>query len=54
MAELGWDVGVIWECETRNASLLELRLREFLGGELVYAKEAKNQADSVTTESEIR
>ena len=54
VAELGWEVGVVWECDTRNPSLLVLRLREFLGGELAYANEAKEPIDSVTSESEIR
>ena len=33
MAELealGWKVGVIWECETRDAEVITGRLREFL------------------------
>jgi DNA mismatch endonuclease (patch repair protein) len=28
----GWDVCVIWECETRDARLLKRRLARFLGG----------------------
>ncbi len=27
---LGWKVGVIWECETRNAETLARRLMEIL------------------------
>jgi DNA mismatch endonuclease (patch repair protein) len=27
---LGWTVHVIWECETRDAAALNLRLREAL------------------------
>lgn len=28
--ELGWQVLVVWECETRHAETLEAKLREFL------------------------
>ncbi|MDS4031813.1 MAG: DNA mismatch endonuclease Vsr [Candidatus Contendobacter sp.] len=27
---LGWDILVVWECETQNADILRLRLTEFL------------------------
>jgi DNA mismatch endonuclease (patch repair protein) len=27
----GWDVMVVWECETRKIDMLPLRLRQFLG-----------------------
>lgn len=54
VAELGWDVGIVWECETRDADLLESRLREFLDRTLDYADETNNKADAVTTEGEIR
>ena len=30
LAGLGWSVLVIWECETRNQSALQIRLRQFL------------------------
>jgi DNA mismatch endonuclease (patch repair protein) len=30
LEELGWNVLVIWECETRNADTLRVRLIEFL------------------------
>lgn len=30
LKESGWDVLVIWECETRDAALLRERIREFL------------------------
>lgn len=30
LREAGWDVATIWECETRNLSVLEMRLREWL------------------------
>ena len=32
LKELGWDVLVVWECETRNLSTLERKLDAFLGG----------------------
>jgi DNA mismatch endonuclease, patch repair protein len=28
---LGWDVGVIWECETQDVRTLARKLRKFLG-----------------------
>ena len=31
LAELGWDVLVIWECQTNNREELQARIREFLG-----------------------
>jgi DNA mismatch endonuclease (patch repair protein) len=31
LAAAGWDVLVIWECETRNAESLARRLAGFLG-----------------------
>lgn len=31
LAEEGWQVLVIWECEVKEATALESRLREFLG-----------------------
>ena len=31
LAELGWDVLVIWECQTNNREQLQARIREFLG-----------------------
>lgn len=31
LRELGWNVLVIWECETKDADALERRLRNFLG-----------------------
>ena len=34
LENLGWDVFVIWECETRNPDALALRLREFLEGKV--------------------
>lgn len=52
IAEQGWDVGVIWECETRKQDALSLRLRAFLQGELGYARGSIGHGDSVTTESE--
>ncbi len=30
LQELGWNVLVIWECETKDAKLLESKLRDFL------------------------
>lgn len=30
LGELGWDVLVIWECQTRDRDALEARIREFL------------------------
>lgn len=31
LRRLGWDVLVLWECQTRNLSGLEQRLAEFMG-----------------------
>lgn len=31
LAELGWDVLVIWECQTKNREELQTRIGEFLG-----------------------
>lgn len=31
LAELGWDVLVIWECQTKNREELHVRIGEFLG-----------------------
>ena len=31
LRELGWTVGVVWECEIRDLQHLERRLRRFLG-----------------------
>lgn len=31
LQEAGWDVLVIWDCETKDADQLALRLRKFLG-----------------------
>lgn len=31
LAELGWDVLVIWECQTKNREELQVRIGEFLG-----------------------
>lgn len=31
LTEMGWDVLVVWECETRNAKLLTPKLTQFLG-----------------------
>jgi len=31
LAELGWDVLVIWECQTKNRAELKARIGEFLG-----------------------
>jgi DNA mismatch endonuclease, patch repair protein len=33
LAALGWDVLVIWECETTHAQVLVARLHAFLGGQ---------------------
>jgi DNA mismatch endonuclease (patch repair protein) len=52
LVEQGWEVGVIWECETRRQDVLSLRLRAFLQGELGYAGEPIDQGDSVAMESE--
>jgi DNA mismatch endonuclease (patch repair protein) len=30
LEELGWQVLVVWECETRDAEALRIRLAEFL------------------------
>lgn len=38
LAARGWDVGVVWECETRSEDILARRLREFLGCELDYPR----------------
>ena len=32
LAELGWSVMIIWECETANLDALSPRLLEFLDG----------------------
>ncbi|MBW3538998.1 MAG: DNA mismatch endonuclease Vsr [Planctomycetes bacterium] len=32
LRRLGWEVLVVWECQTRDAGRLEGRLREFLEG----------------------
>ncbi len=29
-AALGWEILVIWECETKNEAALALRLRDFM------------------------
>ncbi len=52
LADQGWHVGVIWECDTRNQDTLYLRLRTFLQTELGYAREPIGHADTVTTEGE--
>jgi DNA mismatch endonuclease (patch repair protein) len=31
LAELGWDVLIIWECQTKNREELQARIGEFLG-----------------------
>jgi DNA mismatch endonuclease, patch repair protein len=31
LTELGWDVAIIWECQTRQANFVESKLRAFLG-----------------------
>jgi len=31
LAELGWDVLVIWECQTKNREEMQARIGEFLG-----------------------
>lgn len=31
LAELDWDVLMIWECQTKNREELQARIREFLG-----------------------
>ena len=31
LAELGWDVFIIWECQTKNREELQARIGEFLG-----------------------
>lgn len=31
LAELGWDVLIIWECQTKNREELQTRIGEFLG-----------------------
>lgn len=31
LAELGWDVLIIWECQTKNREELKARIGEFLG-----------------------
>ncbi len=30
LVRLGWNVLILWECEIKNTSLLEIRLRHFL------------------------
>jgi len=32
LAASGWEVGVIWECETKDADALQSRLSSMLGG----------------------
>lgn len=32
LTELGWQVKVIWECDTRDLAALEIRLRKILAG----------------------
>jgi DNA mismatch endonuclease (patch repair protein) len=29
---LGWKVLTVWECQTKNASKLDIRLKRFLAG----------------------
>ena len=31
LGELGWDVLIIWECQTKNREKLQARIGEFLG-----------------------
>ncbi|MBK5290726.1 MAG: DNA mismatch endonuclease Vsr [Acidobacteriia bacterium] len=31
LRDLGWSVGVIWECQTKNVKRLQLRLLRFVG-----------------------
>ena len=33
LAALGWDVAVIWECETSDVAALAVHLQAFLGGQ---------------------
>ena len=33
LAEIGWRVLVVWECETKDHGALERRIRSFLSGE---------------------
>lgn len=48
----GWQVGIIWECETRPREALERRLVEFLDGELDYVAERADDTESVPGQSE--
>ncbi len=31
LQQLGWNVAIVWECETKNIDEIEQRLKEFLG-----------------------
>jgi G:T-mismatch repair DNA endonuclease (very short patch repair protein) len=30
LKQLGWKVGIIWECETESPNVVEKKLRKFL------------------------
>ncbi len=48
LRQSGWDVGIVWECETRKRDELLERLRAFLSPQLDYAAKHPEYADSVT------
>jgi DNA mismatch endonuclease, patch repair protein len=50
----GWEVGVVWECETRSREVLTECLQIFLHNELGYAERVKRHVDSETMESKTR
>lgn len=42
LRELGWQVLVIWECETRNAEALQSRLADFLNNNMARSTARDN------------
>jgi DNA mismatch endonuclease (patch repair protein) len=48
----GWEVGVVWECETRNRVALDRWLLEFLAGRLDYPGKPADHEDSASDRSE--
>lgn len=43
---LGWQVLVVWQCETKNSEELSLSLREFLGASETLPQERSREANS--------
>jgi DNA mismatch endonuclease, patch repair protein len=54
LREAGWEVGIIWECETRHPDLLTWHLQEFLAPRLDYLIGSPDHPDSVAMASEDR